>query len=383
MVKKITFNVPNLRYGLCVALVCLLGAFAAAQTPAPPAAAKAAMDAGLQHLKDARWQQANQSFDLVLMFAQDYAPAHFGKLCAALQVTEATIRDEWKVAIDDHALFKAALGHADPAYKRLLEGYAAKVNERIAAERANIPADAHKPGDSQELTINGIQYTFRRIPAGWFMMGSPADERGRSSDESQRQVTLSKGFWMLETEVTQGMWMSVMGNNPSSNKGLNLPVTNVSWNDCQEFITKLNALLAGTPGAPAGYKFSLPTEAQWEYACRAGTTTAYHFGDTLTQQQANFNSHETKDVGSYPSNAWGLKDMHGNVWEWCQDIYGNYPSGAVTDPTGAGRGSRRVLRGGCWRDRAQACRSAHRGDYDPTGGNDFIGLRLSLVFESR
>ena len=196
------------------------------------------MNAGLQHLQESRWQQANQSFDLVLMFAQDYAPAHFGKLCAALQVTEAVIRDEWKVSIDEHPLFKAAIGHADPAYKRLLEGYAAKINERIAAERANIPADAHKPGDSLELTINGIKYTFRRIPAGWFMMGSPADEQGRSNNESQRPVTLSKGFWMLETEVTQAMWMSVMGNNPSSNKGLNLPVTDVSWNDCQEFITK-------------------------------------------------------------------------------------------------------------------------------------------------
>ena len=108
----------------------------------------------------------------------------------------------------------------------------------------------------------------------------------------------------------------------------------VSWNDCQEFVQKLNALLAGTPGAPAGYKFSLPTEAQWEYACRAGTTTAFHFGDTLTQQQANpgnfVGNPPRRDVGSYPANAWGLYDMHGNVWEWCLDWYGAYPSGAVT-----------------------------------------------------
>jgi len=377
--KKIRSNVPNLRYGLYAYLVFLLAlSMATAQTPDPPAAAKAAMDAGLQHLKDARWQQADQSFDNVLMFAQNYAPAHFGKLCAALQVTEATIRDEWKVAIDDHALFKAALGHADPAYKRLLEGYAAKINERIAAERANIPADAHKPGDSQELTINGIKYTFRRIPAGWFMMGSPADEPNRSNAESQRQVTLSKGFWMLETEVTQGMWMSVMGNNPSSNKGLNLPVTDVSWNDCQEYIKKLNELKV----APVGYKFSLPTEAQWEYACRAGTTTAYHFGDTLTPQQANFGGRQqTRDVGSYPANAWGLKDMHGNVWEWCQDWYGDYPSGAVTAPTGAERGSDRVFRGGSWGNSAQYCRSALRSFDAPAYRYDVIGLRLSLVLE--
>ena len=186
---------------------------------------------------------------------------------------------------------------------------------------------------------------------------------------------------MLETEVTQGMWMSVMGNNPSSNKGLNLSVTDVSWNDCQEFIQKLNALLAGTPGAPAGYTFSLPTEAQWEYACRAGTATAYHFGDTLTQQQANFGGRETKEVGSYSANAWGLKDMHGNVWEWCADWYGNYPSSAVTDPTGAEWGSIRVIRGGSWDTLAQSCRSAIRFYRAPTFRSINLGLRLSLVLE--
>ena len=136
-------------------------------------------------------------------------------------------------------------------------------------------------------------------------------------------------------------------------------------------------LLAGTPGA--GYKFSLPTEAQWEYACRAGTTTAYHFGDTLTQQQANFGSNQTKEVGSYPANAWGLKDMHGNLWEWCADWYGDYPSGAVTDPTGDSSGSNRVIRGGGWNDRAENCRSAFRNNRNPTYRYNDLGLRLSLV----
>ena len=207
------------------------------------------------------------------------------------------------------------------------------------------------------------------------MMGSPADEPNRQNNETQRPVTLSKGFWMLETEVTQGMWMSVMGNNPSSNKGLNFPVTDVSWNDCQEYIKKLNELKV----APAGYRFSLPTEAQWEYACRAGTTTAYHFGSTLTQRQANFSGGQTRDVGSYPANAWGLKDMHGNVWEWCLDWYDDYPSGAVIDPTGAERGSFRVIRGGCWFYFALRCRSAYRGYFVPAYGDFVIGLRLSLV----
>ena len=214
-------------------------------------------------------------------------------------------------------------------------------------------------------------------------MGSPASEADRDNDETQHQITLTRGFWMLETQVTQAMWESVMGNNPSHFKGAKLPVESVSWDACQEFITKLNALLAGTPGTPAGYKFSLPTEAQWEYACRAGTTTAYHFGDTLTQQQANFDGLETKAVGTYPANAWGLHDMHGNVWEWCLDWLDDYPSGAITDPTGADRGSSRVFRGGSWRNFARHCRSALRSDFVPTSGFSHIGLRLSLVFESR
>ncbi|MCL2005146.1 MAG: formylglycine-generating enzyme family protein [Planctomycetaceae bacterium] len=249
----------------------------------------------------------------------------------------------------------------------------------IAAEQAPPPEAERKPGDRIELKINDVEYAFRWCPPGNFMMGN---EPGEVS------VTLSRGFWMLETEVTQGMWESVMGNNPSSNKGPNLPVTDVSWNDCQEFIAKLNAELKSggrqSPGGTAlgdGYKFSLPTEAQWEYACRAGTTTAYHFGDTLTQQQANFGSRQTRDVGSYPANAWGLKDMHGNVWEWCLDWIDYYPRGAVTDPTGPDRGSNRVLRGGSWYYAAEACRSAVQGSYAPAHQNDRIGLRLALVLE--
>ena len=246
------------------------------------------------------------------------------------------------------------------------------------------PAGAErKAGERMTVTIKDVEYAFRWCPPGKFMMGSPADEPNRSNDESQRQVTLSKGFWMLETEVTQSMWESVMENNPSRFKGEKLPVERVSWNDCQEFIKKLNELKV----APVGYKFSLPTEAQWEYACRAGTATAYHFGDTLTQQQANFgqdwDTAKTEEVGSYPANAWGLKDMHGNVWEWCADWYGDYPSGAVTDPTGAERGLLRVFRGGSWYVNAQYCRSAFRRNFIPASRFYNIGLRLSLVFESQ
>ncbi|MCL2005404.1 MAG: formylglycine-generating enzyme family protein [Planctomycetaceae bacterium] len=264
----------------------------------------------------------------------------------------------------------------------------------IAAEQAPMPDVERKPGDRMELKINNVEYAFRWCPPGTFTMGSPADEATRFEDERQYEVTLSQGFWMLETEVTQAMWESVMGNNPSHFKGEKLPVETVSWNDCQEFITKLNAKLksggrqspGGTDGlTPAalgeGFKFSLPTEAQWEYACRAGTTTAYHFGDTLTQQQANFLGNQTREVGSYPANAWGLRDMHGNVLERCLDWYGEYPSGAATDPTGPERGSYRVFRGGSWRDLAVHCRSTDRYDSNPSARGNSTGLRLALVLE--
>jgi len=249
------------------------------------------------------------------------------------------------------------------------------------------PQGEKRAGERMTLAIEGVEYAFRWCPPGTFTMGSPTSEKGRSNGETQHQVTLSHGFWLLETPVTQSMWESVMGNNPSKFKGSKkLPVERVSWEDCQGFIQKLNALLAGTPRFPAGFKFSLPTEAQWEYACRADTPSSYHFGNTLTQQQANFSSRETKDVGSYPANAWGLKDMHGNILEWCQDWHEDYPSGAVTDPTGGpwDRGSARVVRGGSWNSYAQNCRSADRSLHGPPrSSRDTVGLRLSLVFESR
>jgi formylglycine-generating enzyme required for sulfatase activity len=216
-----------------------------------------------------------------------------------------------------------------------------------------------KAGDRMALTIKDIEYAFRWCPPGTFMMGSPRDEPQRVENETQHQVTLSRGFWMLETEVTQEMWESVMGRNPSHFKSGKLPVESISWNDCQEYIKKLNELGI----APTGFKFSLPTEAQWEYACRAGTTTAFYFGDTLNREQANFGGGRrgrTSEVGSFPANAWGLRDMHGNVAELCLDWYGNYPSDAATDPTGLSQGSYRVNRGGGWFAGDIPCRSAMR-----------------------
>ena len=211
------------------------------------------------------------------------------------------------------------------------------------------------------------------------MMGSPESEHGRRHWEQRHPVTLSRGFWMLETQVTQAMWESIMGNNPSYFRGDKRPVENVSWVDFQEYIEKLNELLAGTPGAPEGFKFSLPTEAQWEYACRAGTTTAYHFGDTITQGQANFRRGQTTDVGSFRANAWGLYDMHGNVSEWCLDWLGwDYPNHSVIDPVGVSSGSR-ALRGGAYHNMDFDCRSAIRFPTNSSLRSSHNGFRLALV----
>jgi formylglycine-generating enzyme required for sulfatase activity len=194
------------------------------------------------------------------------------------------------------------------------------------------------------------------------------------------KVTLTRGFWLGETQVTQEFWQAVMGKNPSYFKGAKLPVDRISWNSCQEFIAKLNGLNA----APADFTFSLPSEAQWEYACRAGSKTAYCFGDD--EKQLNDygwyygnSGIKTHPVGQKKANGWGLHDMHGNVWEWCLDWYGTYPNDDVTDPSGVSSGIFRVLRGGCWYRNAGYCRSASRYNYTPESSINFLGLRIALV----
>jgi formylglycine-generating enzyme required for sulfatase activity len=185
---------------------------------------------------------------------------------------------------------------------------------------------------------NGIGMKFVWIPPGTFQMGSPKEEEGRRDNETQHKVTLTKGFYLGTYLVTQEQWQAVMGNNPSIGKGgKNLPVENVSWEDCQGFLQNMRK------GKDHGYR--LPTEAEWEYACRAGTTTPSHFGQAISLDRANFNGNypigkgkigiahkTTTPVGSFPSNKWGIYDMHVNVWEWCADIYEEYPVTAVVDP---------------------------------------------------
>jgi formylglycine-generating enzyme required for sulfatase activity len=209
------------------------------------------------------------------------------------------------------------------------------------------------------------------IPSGKFMMGSPVSEKSRANDETQHDVTLTKPFYMGKYEVTQGQWENVMGSNPSSNtKGEKLPVTNVSWEDCQEFIKRLNSSNNG------GYR--LPSEAEWEYACRAGTRTMYSVGGNLTKSDANFDGSSIKTVGSYRPNAFGLYDMHGNVWEWCEDWLGDYRAEAVTDPKGPTNGTSRMLRGGAFTNNVSEARSSYRiNNISPSSWHVNVGFRLA------
>ena len=233
-------------------------------------------------------------------------------------------------------------------------------------------------------TLPELDLEMMPIPSGTFVMGSPSDEQDRDSDEGpQTTVTITKPFWLGKTEVTQSQWKAVMGNTPSRRNGDDLPVESVSWNDAVAFCEKLNEMKRAT--LPAGYHYTLPTEAQWEYACRAGTTTRFYYGDDPSYSQlgqyawyADNSSRKTHPVGEKLPNGWGLHDMHGNVWEWCLDRYRDYPGGSVSDPQGPQSGSLRVFRGGSWHRIARDCRSANRFRYGPGRTLDYLGFRVAL-----
>jgi len=215
----------------------------------------------------------------------------------------------------------------------------------------------------------GIKLEMELIPAGKFMMGSPETEK-LINNKKQHEVTITNPYYMGKYEVTQEQWESVMDKNPCSRKGAKLPVTDVSWEDCQVFIKELNSRTNG------GYR--LPTEAEWEYACRAGTTTMYSFGDSLTIGDANIEDAGIKIVGSYKPNAFGLYDMHGNVWEWCVYWKAEYPSGWVTDPMGICLGIYRVLRWGSFDVYGLSARSSYRFNSSrPHNRDDDLGFRLA------
>jgi formylglycine-generating enzyme required for sulfatase activity len=221
-----------------------------------------------------------------------------------------------------------------------------------------------------------------RIPAGTFLMGSPVDETGRSNNEGpQTQVTLTRDFFLGATDVTQGQYEAVMGTNPSFFKtaGKDAPVESVTWYDAMAFCQKLTERERAAGHLPDGYALTLPTEAQWEYACRAGTTGPYAGDLDAMAWYARNSGRTTHPVGSKQPNAWGLYDLHGNVWEWVLDWYGPYPGGAVTDPAGPATGTYRVHRGGSWSNVATDCRSADRhGDLASGRSSHSLGFRIAL-----
>ena len=192
------------------------------------------------------------------------------------------------------------------------------------------------------------------VPPGTFMMGaSPGDTQARDEEKPAHEVTITNAFYLGKTEVTQAQWLKVMDTNPSESLSFSLPVDSVSWDDCQQFCAK------------TGMK--LPTEAQWEYACRAGTKGATYGDLDLIAWHVDNAGEETHAVGQLQPNALGFFDMLGNVWEWCEDRYGSYSSGSVTNPTGTTTGLYRLLRGGCWAGYASLCRASQRFSYSPIG----------------
>jgi len=252
---------------------------------------------------------------------------------------------------------------------------------QVAEPKGSVPSTKPVSSGSEPNVPAGMEVTnsigmkLRLIPAGEFMMGSPATESDRADRETRHPVSITKPFYLGVTEVTQEQYQKVMGKNPSQFKGPQNPVEKVSWTDAVEFCRKLSAMPAEKT---AGHVYRLPTEAEWEYACRAGTATAYGFGDDRSGLGVYgwVGGESTHPVGGKKPNAWGLYDMHGNVWEWCQDWYGDYPSGSATDPTGATSGSHRVSRGGSWISIARSCRSARRNGSTPEVRSNGLGFRV-------
>lgn len=246
-----------------------------------------------------------------------------------------------------------------------------------------------RPVRSSQVMVGRIPIEMAPIPAGSFLMGSPVDEEGRDSDEGPQRLVTVQRFAMSKYEVTQKLWIEIMGNNnnPSRFKGDNLPVENVSWNEVQEFCQLLNQRLKLTGSS----RFRLPTEAEWEYAARARTTSRYSFGDD-EESIKDFawyienSSHKTHPVGEKRPNKFDLYDMHGNVWEWCQDISTDSCERASRDTSsgmiGRSQAADRVVRGGSWRRDAVACRTAARDGYAPGYRNSSLGFRLARTLPS-
>jgi formylglycine-generating enzyme len=289
------------------------------------------------------------------------------------------------------ATFPLVFASVEPGSRALTPADVCSDERELVQPRTRQQANqALKAGDQREIA--GIKLCW--CPPGRFVMGSPADEPERRPDEAQVEVTLTKGFWAGKCEVTQSQWSRVMSALPatmSAGQGDDFPVYSMNFSEAEAFCRKLTEQARAAGDLPAAWEFRLPTEAQWEYACRAGTLTATAFGNSLSSHQANFKGqpynragkgpslNRAAKVGSYPPNAWGLHDMHGNVFEWCRDWYHpKLPGGRDPDLSSA-KAASRVRRGGCWADEGWPCRSAFRVRFEPERRSDHIGLRVVLL----
>lgn len=258
--------------------------------------------------------------------------------------------------------------------------------------------NAPKKGEDWIVKLpSGVTIEMVYIAPGTFTMGSPADEAGREDSETQHEVTLTKNYYVGKYVVTQELWEAVTGEKPSKWKGPTLPVERVSWADAMAFCQKLTKMEHDAGRLPENWKYTLPTEAQWEFTCRADTTTALNNGKNLdcTDKDCRGESSNLAEVAWYDKNGdrkthpvglkkpnnFGLYDMHGNVWEWCFDWYADYPEGSVIDPLGPDKGTAHVRRGGSWGYYAKGCRSAARASYSPNYRLESLGFRLVLVSE--
>lgn len=274
-------------------------------------------------------------------------------------------------------------------------GIRLRMNAELEIEVARLPFIVERRDLNLRLA-GEVDLHLKWINPGTFLMGSPKGELGRRDGEDQHKVKLTKGYWLGIYPVTQGQWQAVVGDNPSYFKksGLNAPVESVCWEDAVAFCRKLTEMERAAGRLPEGYEYRLPTEAQWEYACRAGSQAALNSGKDLTSVTGTCShlnevgwygensGNQTHPVGEKQSNAWWLYDLHGNVFEWCQDWYGDYPKKPAIDPTGPAKGQHRVLRGGRWNLGARYCRSACRLNGTPSHRYGYCGFRLSLQVRS-
>ncbi len=295
--------------------------------------------------------------------------------------------DTWRyITESSHVSGAVGLGIESGRDKRITWDLGSELGHSLCAVMFRVTATLA----TQTILLPGdVPLVMVRIPAGTYMRGRYSGEQGSySSEDPQHQVTLTQDFYLGKYPLTQAPWFAVRGSwpgtAPSSSYGVgdDYPAYNVSWDDAQNFIASLNAHITSTDQGSASFR--LPTEAEWEYACRAGTTTRFYWGDDLDDTEIdnyawykNNSPNGTKPVGGKLPNPWGLYDMSGNVWEWCQDWYGDYPAGPLTDPTGPTSGSNRVRRGASWINPPGSCRSAFRYGSTPGEQGNGMGFRLA------